>query len=149
MGDLGLFPGLGRSLGRRHGNPLQYACLENPQGQRSLLGYSPWGHKELDTTERLTLSLFIFIFAEVCLGAWAACPLDSLSGLKAVFSQLLGMLPANRPQLSGLSGVASADEGAPGRSMEGLKPVNGVRVGIRFSPSCSDLGVFKGLSWLL
>ena len=27
-------------------------------GQRSLVGYSPWGRRELDTTERLTLSLF-------------------------------------------------------------------------------------------
>ena len=54
VGDLGLFPGLGRSLGRRHGNPLQYACLENPQGQRSLVGYSPWGRKELDTTDWLS-----------------------------------------------------------------------------------------------
>ena len=26
-------------------------------GQRSLVGYSPWGHRESDTTERLTLSL--------------------------------------------------------------------------------------------
>ena len=26
-------------------------CLENPHGQRSLTGYSPWGHKELNTTE--------------------------------------------------------------------------------------------------
>ena len=26
-------------------------------GQRSLTGYSPWGHKELDMTEQLTLSL--------------------------------------------------------------------------------------------
>ena len=34
-----------------HGNPLQYSCLENPHGQRSLAGYSLWGHKELDTTE--------------------------------------------------------------------------------------------------
>ena len=28
-------------------------------GQRSLVGYSPWGHKESDATEQLTLSLFI------------------------------------------------------------------------------------------
>ena len=28
--------------------------------QRSLVGYSPWGHKESDTTEQLTLSLFTF-----------------------------------------------------------------------------------------
>ena len=35
-GDLGLIPGLGRSLGGGHGNLLQYSCLENPHGQRSL-----------------------------------------------------------------------------------------------------------------
>ena len=28
--DANLIPGLGRSLGRGHGNPLQYSCLENP-----------------------------------------------------------------------------------------------------------------------
>ena len=33
-----------------------HSCLENPHGQRSLVGYSPWGCKELDTTEQLTLS---------------------------------------------------------------------------------------------
>ena len=32
-------------------NPLQYSCLVNPYGQRSLLGYSLWSHKELDMTE--------------------------------------------------------------------------------------------------
>ena len=52
VGDLGSIPGLGRSPGGGHGNPLQYSCLENPQGQRSLAGYSPWGSKELDTTEQ-------------------------------------------------------------------------------------------------
>ena len=36
---------------KRHGNPFQYSCLENPHGQRSLVGYSPWGLTELDTTE--------------------------------------------------------------------------------------------------
>ena len=50
-GDLGSTPGLGRSPGGGHGNPLLYFCLENPHGQRSLLGYIPWGLKELDTTE--------------------------------------------------------------------------------------------------
>ena len=39
---------------RRHGNTLQYSCLENSQGQRSLAGYSPWGLKESDMTERLS-----------------------------------------------------------------------------------------------
>ena len=50
-GDLGLIPGLGKSPGGGHGNPLQYSCLENPHGQRTLVGYSPWGRKESDTTE--------------------------------------------------------------------------------------------------
>ena len=50
-GDLGLIPGLGRSPGGGHGNPLQYSCLENPHGLRSLAGYSPWGCKEPDMTE--------------------------------------------------------------------------------------------------
>ena len=54
VGDLGSNPGLGRSPGRGHGNPLQYSCLENPHGQRSLAGYSPWAHKEWDTTGRLS-----------------------------------------------------------------------------------------------
>ena len=54
VGDLGPIPGLGRSSGGGHGNPLQYSWLENPHGQRSLVGCSPLGHKELDTTERLS-----------------------------------------------------------------------------------------------
>ena len=33
---------------------LHYSCLENPHGQRILVGFSPWGHKELDMTEQLS-----------------------------------------------------------------------------------------------
>ena len=51
--DKGLIPGSGRSPGGGHGNLLQCSCLENPRGQRRLVGYSPWGHKESDMTERL------------------------------------------------------------------------------------------------
>ena len=51
VGDLGLIPGLGRSPGGGRGNPLQYSCLENPHGQRSLVCYRSWGHTESDTTE--------------------------------------------------------------------------------------------------
>ena len=53
-GDLASIPELGRSPGGGHGNPLQYSCLENLHGQRSLAGYSPRGNKELDTIERLS-----------------------------------------------------------------------------------------------
>ena len=42
VGDLGLIPGLERSPGERKGYPHQNSGLE----------YSPWGHKEFDTTER-------------------------------------------------------------------------------------------------
>ena len=41
------------TFGEGNGNPLQYYCLENPMDKRSLVGYSPWGCKESDTTERL------------------------------------------------------------------------------------------------
>ena len=54
-GDLGSISGLGRSPGGEHGNPLEYSCLKNREGQRSLAGYSPWGHKEPDTTEWLSV----------------------------------------------------------------------------------------------
>ena len=53
MGDQGSIPGSGRFPGGGHGNPLQYSCLENPHGWRSLVGYSPWGLKELDIIEQL------------------------------------------------------------------------------------------------
>ena len=47
-GDLGSIPGSGRSPGEGNGYPLQHSCLENPHGQRGLVGHSPWGRKELD-----------------------------------------------------------------------------------------------------
>ena len=40
-------------IGEGHGTPLQYSCLEKSHGRRSLVGCSPWGHEELDRTERL------------------------------------------------------------------------------------------------
>ena len=57
-GDSGSIPGSGRCPGRGNGYPPQYSCLENPQGQRSLAGCSPWGRKESDTTERLNTHAF-------------------------------------------------------------------------------------------
>ena len=49
--DMSSIPVLGRSPGEGNANLLQYSCLENSHGQRSLAGYSPWGHKESDMTE--------------------------------------------------------------------------------------------------
>ena len=51
--DPGSIPGAGRSPGEGNGYPLQYSCMENSMD--SLVGYSPWGHKESDMNERLSM----------------------------------------------------------------------------------------------
>ena len=48
--DVDLIPGLGRSPGGRHGNPLQYFCLENSMYEEPG-GLQSMGHKEWDTIE--------------------------------------------------------------------------------------------------
>ena len=57
------FPRSGRSSGEGHGNPLQCSCLEDPQGQRSLVGCSPLGHKESDSAERLSTANLLSSFS--------------------------------------------------------------------------------------
>ena len=54
VGDLGSNPELGKSPRGGHGNPLQYFCLENPHGQKNLVGCSLWSCKELDGTKQLS-----------------------------------------------------------------------------------------------
>ena len=49
-GDGGSISGSERSPEEGNGNPLEYSCLGNPIDRGAWLGYSPWGHKELDTT---------------------------------------------------------------------------------------------------
>ena len=51
VGDAGSIPELERSPGGGKGYLLQDSCLGESHGQRSLVGYSPWGRKESDTTE--------------------------------------------------------------------------------------------------
>ena len=45
-GDMGLIPGLGRSPRGGNGEPILVLLPGKSHGQRSLAGYSPWGHKE-------------------------------------------------------------------------------------------------------
>ena len=59
-GDLSSIPGLDRSPGGGHGNPLQHSCLENSLGQKSLAGYSPWGPKEAETAEQPSTAQTLF-----------------------------------------------------------------------------------------
>ena len=60
-GDLSSIPGLRRSSGEGHGNPLQYSCLENPM-ERGAWWATVHGVSESDTTERLTLQLLLCIY---------------------------------------------------------------------------------------
>ena len=54
---LALIPGLARSPGEGNGNPPTPVLLPGEfHGQRSLVSYSPWGPKESDTTEQLSLT---------------------------------------------------------------------------------------------
>ena len=58
--DPGSVPGSGRSTGKGNGYSTPIFLPGEFHGQRSLVGYSPWGHKESDATEWTTLSLFTF-----------------------------------------------------------------------------------------
>ena len=49
--DVGSIPGLGRSPGEGSGNLTPVFLPGKSHGQRSLVGYNPWSHKELDMTE--------------------------------------------------------------------------------------------------
>ena len=50
--DMGSIPGLERSPGGGNGNQLQYSCLENPYGQRSLVSYTVHGVTKCQTQLR-------------------------------------------------------------------------------------------------
>ena len=59
-GDLGSIPGLGRSPGEGNAAHSSIFLPGKSHGLQSLLGYHPWGHKELDTTEGLHFFFFFF-----------------------------------------------------------------------------------------
>ena len=58
-GEVSCIPGSGRSPREGNGNPLQYSCLENPMDGEAWRATVHGGLKESDTTERLTLALFM------------------------------------------------------------------------------------------
>ena len=66
MGNLGSIPGLGRSPRGGHSNPLQYSCLEIPQGQRSLVGCSPYGRRDELNWETKHSTVLLSITHTIC-----------------------------------------------------------------------------------
>ena len=63
-GDLGLISGLEDPL--EEGKETHCSCLENPHGQRSLEGFSPWSHNELDMTERVGTAQHCSTLIQLC-----------------------------------------------------------------------------------
>ena len=80
---MGSIPGLGRSPGEGHGNPLQYSCLENPHGQRSLAGFYPWGLKDSHTIEWLSTHRHVRVQS----GLYGKCVFDFLRQCCCSFTQ--------------------------------------------------------------
>ena len=66
----GFDPWVGKIPWRREWQPTPVLLPGESHGLRSLVGYSPWGRKELDTTERLSLPFLPFL----CLLKYAASP---------------------------------------------------------------------------
>ena len=112
---------VGKFPWRRVWQPLQYPCLENPHGQRSLADCSPWGHKESDSTEatkhpRIMHNTDWFpISIRSRLFSWKSsqCPSllittnECLKSLSLLFSQICLQIPASVP------GAESGKQGAP------------------------------------
>ena len=71
VGDPGSIPGSRRSPGEGNGNPL---LPGKSHGQRSLVGYSPWGHKESDTTKQLHFHFHFFPMSKHLLISWLWSP---------------------------------------------------------------------------
>ena len=65
VGDLDSTLGLGRSHWRRKWQPTPVVLPGELHGQRSLTGYSPWDHKELDMTEWLIITQYTYMEIEI------------------------------------------------------------------------------------
>ena len=84
---MGSIPGFGRFPGGGNGNPLQYSCLEECHGQRSLAGYSPCSCRELDATFTFTFLLG----TKICIsfGAGRVGRVEGRIGRKKAYSKTI------------------------------------------------------------
>ena len=104
-GDPSSILGSGRFSWRREWQPTPVFLPGEFPGQRILLGYAPWGPKQLETTERLTLSLFHFlIIRHSCKYIWCS-----------TWRRLLRV-----PWIARRSNQSVLKEISPGISLEGM-----------------------------
>ena len=96
-GDLGSIPGLGRSPGGGHGNPLQYSCLEKPMDRGAWQVTVHGNHKESDTTEPLSTAQYCLFSIWGLFGLKACGILASQPGIKSIPPALVGKVPTTRP----------------------------------------------------
>ena len=105
-------------LQERNGNPLQYSCLENS------MGYSPWGHKELDITERLH---FHFHFSRKEIGLPGGLVVKNLPAMQETWvPSLVGKIPQRRKRQHTPVFLPGKCHGQ--RSLKGYSPWDGKRV---------------------
>ena len=108
-GDLGSIPGSGRFLWRREWQSTPVFLLRESHRQRSLEGYSSWGRKQSDMTERLTLISYIFPQAALSIPkALKGFPGGSDGKESACNARDLGLIP----------GLGSSAEGGHGHPLQ-------------------------------
>ena len=96
-------------IGRRKWQPTPVFLPVEFHGQRSLVGYSPWGHKESDMTERLTLTLCTHRAASLC------CTVDT-EHCKATINEIKYLAQEKKKKInnSSLSGFLQCPQVAKG-----------------------------------
>ena len=86
-------------LWRRQWHPTPILLPGKSHGQRSLVGYSPWGRKESDTTERLPFRVQVILYGTLCTSWTWVGPFLSFPHYRSfqlwylqIFSQALSLL---------------------------------------------------------
>ena len=101
---MGSIPGSERSPGGGNGNQLQYSCLENPYGQRSLVSYTVHGVTKCQTQLR----------------DWAQTIISSVQSLSRVWLFVIPWTPAHQASLS----IANSQCPPRPMSIESVMPSN-------------------------